>query len=220
MSIRLPSAGRRRAAAVMGGTVSAEMPDSTENRAASRIIGPTKESHSKEPDHASSHPARIPRRSDSSPAHARSVVRRHGPGPGRNPPGERPERPRRNPHRPLGPRPHLRGERGRPLLHSGLPRRREPPLPVRDVAAAVHRNGGRHPGPVRVAAGHRQPPAHVPEGHGGRDALVPPARGQDHPGLRPRHQRRGGTRPAEPRRLAPRVPSAGDPSPSPGPRKW
>ena len=102
-------------------------------------------------------------------------------------------------------------ERGRPVLRPGLPRRREPPVPVRDVAAAGDRDRRGHSGPVGTAAGHRHPSPHVPEGHGRGNAVVPPARGQDHPGLRARHQRGRGTRPAEPGFPAPRVPPARHP---------
>ena len=54
--------------------------------------------------------------------------------------------------RPLGHQPHLRAERSRPVLRAGLRGREGPAVPVRDLAAAGHRHGGRDPRPARADA--------------------------------------------------------------------
>ena len=147
----------------------------------SRIIGGPQTAGFQESGHESSHPFRTLRPPPRRGAGSRRRSPRRGGG-GRDPRNGRPERAGRGAHRPLGRGPHLRGERRRPVLRPGLPRRREPPLPVRDVAAAGDRHGGGDPRAVRTAAGHRDAPPPVPEGHGRGDALVPPPRRSDHSG--------------------------------------
>ena len=74
--------------------------------------------------------------------------------------------------RPLGPEPHLRAERGRPLPGAGLPRRQGSPVPVRGVAAPRHRHRGRDPRPARAEPRPRHAPPHVSRRHGRRSSTT------------------------------------------------
>ncbi len=82
-----------------------------------------------------------------------------------------------DPPRPLGDRPHLRPDRGRPVLRPGVQRRPRPPVPARTLAAAGDRDAGRDPG----GSGPRQrpggPPAPVPGRPGRRAEPLSPPRG-------------------------------------------
>ena len=92
-------------------------------------------------------------------------------------------------HRPLGHQPHLRRERGGPLLRPRLRGGPRPAVPVRDVAPAGDRHGRGDPRAARARARHRGPAAPVPRRHDHRDEPLSRPRGPDHPGLREGHQR-------------------------------
>ena len=91
--------------------------------------------------------------------------------------------------RPLGPQPHLRAERGRPLPGAGLSRRQGPPVPVRSVAAPRHRHGRRDPRPARTESRHRHAAPHVPRRPRRRTEPLSPARQGHRRSLRARRER-------------------------------